>query len=203
MLLLILLSLVAVTLKTGEETEDEVRVILVRQADAKLEVRGGEELPMVAEASRVSTDPGLPAADAIMLHGVGGVVRGMAMGVVAAGVVEGVCRGVEGAGVDGAGVVGMGVLGVVERLLLLSGLSMLRLERMPDTVGRAGPLGFTATALGSSFGTLGMAGCLFSFVLFPLPYLCSFSLNMAVSRNTTALMTPLICSSGHDPSRIR
>lgn len=148
--MLILLLLVVVTLNTGEDTEVEVRVMLVRQADAKLEVRGGEVLPMVEVPSRVSTDPGLPAADAIMLHGVGGVVRGRAMGVVAAGVVDGVCRGVEGAGVDGAGVVGRGVLGVVERLLLLSGLSMFRLERMPDTVGRAGPLGFTGTALGSS-----------------------------------------------------
>lgn len=149
--MLLILLLLVVMLKTGEEREEDVRVMLVRQADTRLEERGGEELPMVEEASRVSTDPGLPAADAIMLPGVGGVVRGRAMGVVAAGVVEGVWMGVEGAGVEGAGVVGRGVLGVVDRLLLLSGVSMLRLERMPDTVGSAGPLGFIATALGSSW----------------------------------------------------
>ena len=125
--------------------------MLVRPVGARLEPRGGEELPMVEEANRASTDPGLPAVDALMLPGVGGVGRGRPMGVVAAGVVQGVWRGVVGAGVDGAGVVGRGVLGAVEMLLLDPGLSKLRVERMPDTVGRAGPLGFIATALGSSW----------------------------------------------------
>lgn len=114
-----------------------------------LEPRGGEVLPMVDD-SRASADPGLPAAGAMMLPGVGGVGMGRPMGVVADGVVEGVWSGVEGAGVEGAGVVARGVLGVVERLLL-SGLSMVRPDKMPDTVGRAGPLGFTAMALGSSW----------------------------------------------------
>lgn len=149
-LVLLILPLVVERLKTGEAREEEVCVILVREEDTKLEPRGGEALPMVEDASRASSDPGLPAAGVIMLPGVGGVGRGRPTGVVVAGVVQGVWRGVEGAGVEGAGVVARGVLGAVERLLL-SGLSMLRPDRMPDTVGRAGPLGFIAMALGSSW----------------------------------------------------
>lgn len=122
----------------------------MRQEDTKLEPRGGEELPMVDDARRASSDPGLATAEDIMVLGVGGVGRGRPIGVVLAGVVEGVWKGVEGAGVEGAGVLARGVLGAVERLLL-SGLSMLSPDKMPDTVGRAGPLGFMAMALGSSW----------------------------------------------------
>lgn len=69
------------------------------------------------------------------------------------------------------------------------------LGRMPEVLGTMGPLGLIRALAGSSGrGTLGVAGCLFS--------LCSFSLNTEVSLNTTALITPLICSSGQHPSSI-
>lgn len=152
-MVLLILSLALERLKTGEVREEEVWVILVRPADTMLAPRGGVVLSMVEGASLESSDPpGLPAAGPMALPGVGGVGRGKPIGVVADGVVEGVWRGVEGAGVEGAGVVVRGVLGAVERLLL-SGLSMVgvRPDKMPDTVGRAGPLGFMAKAFGSSW----------------------------------------------------
>lgn len=75
------------------------------------------------------------------------------------------------------------------------------LGRMPEVLGTMGPLGLIRALAGSSGrGTLGVDGCLFSLV-FP-PTLCSFSLNTEVSLNTTALITPLICSSGQHPSSI-
>lgn len=122
------------------------------------------------------------------------------VGVLGAGVLG---AGVLGAVIFGAGVVAAGVLGAVEKLPLSGvpgGISGRAPEMLGNVLGNAGPLGLMAIPAGSSLCNLGVAGCLFSLVL--APTLCSFSLNTEVSLKTTALITPLICSSGHDPKRI-
>lgn len=146
MLPLLLLPLLA-RLNTGEDPTVEVLVRVERHADTML-LAGGELPPSGVGGKRGSPVLGLPIPETMVLPGVGGVVRGKAMGVEADGVSGGAGLGVDGAGVSGAGVDGAGVVGAVE-LLPVSGASIASPDIMPDTLGITGPLGFSTAPVAS------------------------------------------------------
>lgn len=144
----VILGVVGARLRTGAGMEGEVSVVVVMEVEVRVVEGGAVDSVSLLIVAGVTWDSVVVEG----LTGVGGVVRGWEMGVVAAGVVDGVGTGVEVAGVEGAGREELGVEGAVDMLAVFR-VSRERPVRIPDAVARAGPLGLLTTLALSSCNT--------------------------------------------------